>query len=115
MKKTLLAIVFAAAAAAACSETKSPAPAASATPPASPALAATPTAATPTAAAATPVAGEPAMIAVGTKMKCPVSDEEFTVKPTTTQVVYNGKRFAFCCSDCKPEFEKNPAKFAAKQ
>ena len=24
---------------------------------------------------------------------------------------YQGKRYLFCCSDCKPEFEKEPAKF----
>lgn len=90
---------------AACSESK-------------PAVSAAPAATTP--AAAAPVAAAPAnsselpLIAVGTKMKCPVSGEEFTVKPTTTQIVYNGKRYAFCCADCKPDFEKNPAKFAAK-
>ena len=64
--------------------------------------------------AAAPAAAEPALIAVGTKMKCPVSDEEFTVKPSTTQIVYQGKRYAFCCADCQPEFAKNPTKFAAK-
>ncbi len=87
----------------ACSESKPSAP----TP--TPAVASAPVAATPVAA---PAAGEPPLIAVGTKMKCPVSGEEFVVKATTTQIVYNGKRYAFCCSDCKPDFEKNPAKFA---
>ena len=71
------------------------------------------------AAAATPVAAaassaEPALIAVGTKMKCPVSGDEFTVSAKTTQVVYQNKRYAFCCDDCRPEFDKNPTKFAAK-
>jgi YHS domain-containing protein len=68
----------------------------------------------PVAAAPTPVAAtnDPPPIAVGTKMKCAVTGEEFTVKPSTVQVVYNGKRYAFCCADCKPEFDKNPAKFA---
>lgn len=51
-------------------------------------------------------------IAVGTKMKCPVSGEEFTVKQNTQQVTYNGKRYAFCCPDCRPTFAKNPAKYA---
>ncbi|HZS39465.1 MAG TPA: YHS domain-containing protein [Polyangia bacterium] len=86
---------------AACSESKAPAPAAQSAP----------VAATPVAAAAQ---NDPPMIAVGTKMKCPVTGEDFTVKETTTQVVYQGKRYAFCCADCKPDFEKNPAKFAAK-
>ena len=57
-------------------------------------------------------APEPPPIANGTKMKCPVSGEEFTVKPTTQQLVYNGKRYAFCCPDCAPDFAKNPAKYA---
>ena len=54
------------------------------------------------------------MIPFGTKMKCPVSGEDFTVSPKTTQLVYAGKRYAFCCDDCLPEFNKNPAKFALK-
>jgi YHS domain-containing protein len=82
--------------------------------PASAPAATTPVAAAPAAAATPATAGDPPLIAVGTKMKCPVSGEEFTVKATTTQIVYAGKRYAFCCSDCKPDFEKNPAKFAAK-
>lgn len=57
-------------------------------------------------------APEPPAIANGTKMKCPVSGEEFTVGPKTQQVVYNGKRYAFCCPDCAPDFQKNPAKYA---
>jgi YHS domain-containing protein len=89
-------LFFVACALAACNESK-------------PAAAPAPVAVTPVAA---PAAGEPPMIAVGTKMKCPVTGEEFTVKPTTTQIVYNGKRYAFCCPDCKPDFEKNPSKFA---
>ncbi len=64
------------------------------------------------AAAVATVASEPPPIALGTKMKCPVSGEEFTVSPKTAQLVYAGKRYAFCCDDCLPEFNKNPAKFA---
>jgi YHS domain-containing protein len=56
-------------------------------------------------------AEEPPPIAAGTKMKCPVSGEDFTVGAKTKQVVKNGKRYAFCCPDCQPEFEKNPAKY----
>jgi YHS domain-containing protein len=47
-------------------------------------------------------------------MKCPVTGEDFTVSAKTIQVAHEGKRFAFCCADCLPEFNKNPAKFAAK-
>jgi YHS domain-containing protein len=63
-----------------------------------------------TAAVATPT--DPAPIPVGTKMKCPVTGEDFTVKENTKQVVYNGKRYAFCCADCEPDFKKDPAKYA---
>jgi len=83
---------------------------ATATAPAAPSAA--PVAA-PVAAAAAPANGaEPAKIAVGTKMKCPVTGEDFTVKESTVQVTYQGKRYAFCCEDCQPRFEKDPAKFA---
>jgi YHS domain-containing protein len=75
-----------------------------------PAAAVAPVAATPV--AATPVAAEPAPIPLGTKMKCAVTGEDFTVSAKTVQVVYQGKRYAFCCADCLPEFNKNPAKFA---
>lgn len=86
-----------------------------ATPPA--AAPTTAAAAAPTAAAAaTPTAagGEPAPIAVGTKMKCPVSGEDFTVKPTTQQLTYNGKRYAFCCPDCPAQFKANPTKYVTQ-
>lgn len=69
-------------------------------------------AAPPVAAATQPAATDPPMIPVGTKLKCPVTGEDFTVKAATVQVVYKGKRYAFCCPDCKPDFEKNPDKFA---
>jgi YHS domain-containing protein len=51
-------------------------------------------------------------LAVGTAAKCPVTGEDFTVKDSTVQVTYNGKRYAFCCADCQPTFAKNPAKYA---
>src|SRR5439155_27303995 len=52
--------------------------------------------------AAPPAAKAPAVppVPVGTKMKCPVSGEEFVVKEKTAQVGYNGKSYAFCCADC---------------
>jgi hypothetical protein len=73
-----------------------------------------PVAVTPTPAAAAPpaaAAGEPPLIANGTKMKCPVSGEDFTVSDKTKQVAFNGKRVALCCPDCLPKFEANPAKY----
>ena len=74
----------------------------------------------PVAAAPAPVAVANASLveeppfAVGTKMKCAVTGEDFTVSAKTIQTVYNGKRYAFCCADCLPEFNKNPAKFARR-
>jgi YHS domain-containing protein len=70
-------------------------------------------ASTPT-AAATAVADDSSVpkLAVGAAAKCPVTGEDFTVKDSTVQVTYNGKRYAFCCADCQPTFAKNPAKYA---
>jgi YHS domain-containing protein len=84
---------------------------------------ATPPAAAASAAARAPAAGagsnnasagDPAPIPIGTKMKCAVTGEDFTVSEKTVQVTYSGKRFAFCCADCLPTFNKDPAKYAAK-
>ena len=60
------------------------------------------------------VADDPSVpkLAVGTAAKCPVTGEDFTVKDSTVQVTYNGKRYAFCCADCQPTFAKDPAKYA---
>lgn len=67
-----------------------------------------------TATAAATVGDDPAVakLAVGTHAKCPVSGEDFTVTDATAQVTYNGKRYAFCCADCRPAFAKNPTKYA---
>jgi|SRR5690349_20056628 YHS domain-containing protein len=51
-------------------------------------------------------------LAPGTAAKCPVTGEDFTVKDSTVQVTYKGKRYAFCCADCQPTFAKDPAKYA---
>jgi YHS domain-containing protein len=48
----------------------------------------------------------------GTKAKCAVTGEEYTVSDKTQFATYNGKMYGFCCPDCKPDFEKNPAKYA---
>ena len=67
-------------------------------------------------AATATVGDDPAVpkLAVGTAAKCPVTGEDFTVKESTVQVTYNGNRYAFCCADCLPQFNKDPAKYAAK-
>ncbi len=71
---------------------------------------AAPAASTPSAA----IGDDPAVpkLAVGAAAKCPVTGEDFTVKESTVQVTYNGKRYAFCCADCQPTFAKNPTKYA---
>ena len=57
------------------------------------------------------VEGSATPLAVGTKAHCPVTGEEFTVSATTKQVQHDGKYYGFCCPDCAPAFEKNPAKY----
>jgi len=72
--------------------------------------------------AAAPAAAKPAppprvfasKPATGTKAACAVTGEEFTVSTDTESVTHEGKTYVFCCPDCKPTFEKNPAKYAAK-
>jgi YHS domain-containing protein len=67
---------------------------------------------TETAAPIVVAAGDPPTLPAGTRAKCPVTGEEFTVKPGSPSVVYKGKRYTFCCADCIPDFNKNPDKFA---
>jgi YHS domain-containing protein len=78
-----------------------------------PAALAAPAAATASAAAVGDDANVP-RLAAGTKAKCAVTGEEFTVTDSTVQVTYDKKRYAFCCADCRPTFAKNPTKYAAK-
>ena len=73
---------------------------------------AAPAVTTPSAAAAVGDDATVPKLAVGTATKCAVTGEDFTVKDSTVQVTYNGKRYAFCCADCQPTFAKNPAKYA---
>ena len=49
--------------------------------------------------------------AAATNAKCPITGEDIDPKVTS---VYNGKTYAFCCSDCVKSFQKDPAKYAAK-
>ncbi len=62
--------------------------------------------------AGAPVAFD-AMPAVGTRARCPVSGEVFTVTAETVKAEHQGKTFVFCCAGCKPQFEADPAKYAA--
>lgn len=44
---------------------------------------------------------------------CPVTGEKIS-KDTKITTEYNGKTIGFCCSACKPAFEKNPEKYMDK-
>jgi YHS domain-containing protein len=48
----------------------------------------------------------------GTWAKCPVSGDVFRVGPDTEFATYQGRVYAFCCPDCKPDFDKDPGKWA---
>ncbi|HZX96768.1 MAG TPA: YHS domain-containing protein [Myxococcales bacterium] len=52
--------------------------------------------------------------AQGTWAKCAVSGDVFQVGPDTDFATYNGRVYAFCCPDCKPDFVKDPSKYADK-
>src|SRR5690348_7471326 len=52
--------------------------------------------------------------APGTRARCAVTGDEFTVNTRTQTSTYNGRVYAFCCPDCKPDFDKEPAKFEDK-
>lgn len=52
---------------------------------------------------------------VGTWARCAVSGDVFQVSKDTDFATYDGRVYAFCCPDCKPDFEKDPKKFADKK
>jgi YHS domain-containing protein len=51
----------------------------------------------------------------GTWARCPVSGDVFKVGSQTEFATYEGRVYAFCCDECKPDFVKDPAKFADKK
>jgi YHS domain-containing protein len=51
----------------------------------------------------------------GTWAKCAVSGDIFQVGEETEFATHDGRVYAFCCPDCKPDFLKNPAKFAGRK
>ena len=57
----------------------------------------------------------PSKPAPGTRARCAVSGEEFTVDEKTQFSTYQGRVYAFCCSECQPTFDKDPAKYAEKK
>jgi YHS domain-containing protein len=46
------------------------------------------------------------------KVKCAVMGDEFVPNAKSLKSSYKGKTYYFCCPGCKPEFDKNPAKYA---
>ena len=47
--------------------------------------------------------------------KCAVSGDVFQIADGTDFAQYNGRVYAFCCPDCKPDFLKNPERYADKK
>ena len=48
---------------------------------------------------------------------CPVTGDKVDMdkaKKSHLFADYKGNRYFFCCSDCPPQFKKNPAKYAKK-
>jgi YHS domain-containing protein len=50
----------------------------------------------------------------GTWAKCAVSGDVFQISKDTEFSTYAGRTYAFCCAECKPDFDKDPAKYAPK-
>lgn len=45
---------------------------------------------------------------------CIVSDEELGSMGDPVVFVHNGQQIKVCCDECRPAFEKDPAKYLAK-
>ena len=46
------------------------------------------------------------------KLVCPVTGESIaSAQEAAGSSVYKGKTYYFCCSSCKPAFDKNPTKY----
>ena len=54
-----------------------------------------------------PTAHRKIVSAVCPVMKTKISD----VRKSAGKSVYKGKTYYFCCPECKPKFDKNPAKY----
>ena len=47
---------------------------------------------------------------------CPVMGNKIPdVTKAAAKSVYKGKTYYFCCKGCKPQFDKNPAKYIKKK
>lgn len=46
------------------------------------------------------------------RLVCPVTGTKIaSVKTAVGHSTYKGKTYYFCCPECKPKFDKNPAKY----
>ena len=66
-------------------------------------------------ASAAPVAvkSAPAKTVKTVALICPVTGEKIaSIKDAVGSSTYKGKTYYFCCSSCKPAFDKDPAKYA---
>ena len=50
----------------------------------------------------------------GKHFQCPVSGEMGLVDEKTPYTDHGGKRYYFCCNNCKTKFESDPSKFTTK-
>lgn len=51
--------------------------------------------------------------AAKTALICPVTGDKIaSVKAAVGHSAYGGKTYYFCCPECKPRFDKNPAKIS---
>ena len=57
------------------------------------------------------VVEEPKPVAKAVNAKCPISGKDIDAAQTST---FEGQLIAFCCGNCKGQFDKEPAKFLAK-
>jgi YHS domain-containing protein len=54
-------------------------------------------------------------VALADGANCPVSGEKLGEMGTPVSIDYQGKKVSFCCKSCIGEFQKDPAKYLAKQ
>jgi YHS domain-containing protein len=57
----------------------------------------------------------PAKYAPKQVVRCPVSGEVVKDPGKAQTASYKGRSYYFCCAKCKPEFSKNPEKYAKAQ
>ncbi len=63
------------------------------------------------AACAAPAA-KPAAAVSAAPLVCPVTHEKIaSADKAYAKETYKGKTYYFCCPDCKPQFDKNPAAY----